>query len=50
MGELDIKIEKLREELNELMENREVNDYNEILSLSIELDKLIYCYYKLINL
>ena len=49
MAELEIRIEKLREKLNEFMVNREAYDYNDILSLSIELDKLIYYYYTLIN-
>lgn len=44
MGELEIKIEKLREKLNEFMENREAHKYDDILNVSVELDKLIYVY------
>lgn len=49
MAELEEKIENLREELNELMDNRDRYDYNEILNISVKLDKLIYNYYILIN-
>lgn len=49
MGELELKIEKLRQKLNELMGNREAYKYEDILNISMELDKLIYYYYTLIN-
>lgn len=49
MEELEVKIEKLREKLNEFMGNREAHEYEEILDVSIKLDKLIYKYYALIN-
>lgn len=49
MGELEVKIEKLREKLNELMGNREAYDYKDILNVSVKLDKLIYEYYALIK-
>ena len=44
VAELEVKIEKLREKLNELMGNREAYDYKDILDVSVELDKLIYVY------
>ena len=44
MGELEVKIEKLREKLNKLMGNREAHKYEDILNISVELDKLIYVY------
>lgn len=44
-----MKIEKLREKLNEFMGNREDYKYEDILDVSVELDKLIYYYYTLIN-
>lgn len=44
MGELEVKIEKLREKLNELIGNREAYKYEDILNVSVELDKLIYVY------
>ncbi len=49
MAELEMKIEKLREKLNEFMGNREDYKYEDILDVSVELDKLIYYYYTLIN-
>lgn len=49
MVELEAKIEKLREKLNELMGNRDAHDYRDILNVSVKLDKLIYEYYILIN-
>lgn len=49
MAELEVKIEKLREKLNELMGDRDAYDYKDILNVSIKLDKLIYKYYILIN-
>ena len=49
MAELEIKIEKLREKLNEFMGNRDAYDYNDILNISVKLDELIYNYYILIN-
>lgn len=49
MAELEVKIEKLREKLNELMENMEAYEYNDILAVSVMLDKLIYEYYMLIK-
>lgn len=49
MGELEVKIEKLREKLNELMGNREAHKYEDILDVSVKLDKLINQYYMLIN-
>lgn len=44
MVELEVKIEKLRGKLNELMVNREAYKYEDILNVSVELDKLIYVY------
>lgn len=49
MEELEVKIETLREKLNKLMGNREVYKYEDILNISIKLDKLIYEYYMLIK-
>lgn len=49
MEELELKIETLREKLNKLMGNREVYKYEDILNISIKLDKLIYEYYMLIK-
>lgn len=49
MADLEIKMEKIRGELNELMKNREDCNYNEILDISIKLDKLIYKYYISLN-
>lgn len=49
MGELEVKIEKLRDKLNKLMGNREAYDYKDILNVSVKLDKLIYEYYALIK-
>lgn len=49
MVELEVKIEELRGNLNELMGNREAYKYDDILDVSVKLDKLIYEYYILIN-
>lgn len=49
VAELEAKIEKLREKLNQFMDNREVHKYEDILDVSVELDRLIYEYYMLIN-
>lgn len=44
VAELEAKIEKLRGKLNELMGNRDAHKYEDILNVSVELDKLIYVY------
>ena len=49
VAELEVKIEDLRGKLNELMSNKDAYDYKDILNVSVELDKLIYNYYLLIN-
>jgi len=44
--ELENNIEYLKERLNELMKHNYTDNYEDVLQVSVELDKLIYCYYK----
>lgn len=44
--DLENNIECLRERLNELMKYNYTDNYEDVLQVSVELDKLIYCYYQ----
>ena len=44
--DLENNIECLRERLNELMKHNYIDNYEDVLQVSVELDKLIYCYYQ----
>lgn len=45
MSDLEININNLREKLNNMMKNREHENYSDILKLSVQLDKLINRFY-----
>ena len=45
--DLNMKIEEMREKLNELMAHNYIENYEEVLQVSTKLDKLIYNYCKL---